>query len=254
MFTGGKSMTLKYHEHYERIYKGVYDHGIYIDPRMNYRYYISVSEMDSNHGGSRVVGAFLHLFNPIRISSPSNKENAIENVKNVIENLGNRKYLNSDKYLILKLHQYFLEVYLSRKTKIEKNTIELFETTGYNPKFWNNTDRSIYEPERSMLIHEQMDILKSILIQSCDIDSVESQWPRTIQTSKFNIYEYFYNYLLMDWNIQVVPKRVIDKKTQTFVDYKLNPFMISDKEQRLKDEIISIKANYELEDRTQFFK
>ena len=254
MFTGGKNMTLNYYEHYERIYRGIYDHGIYIDPRTDYKYYISVSEMDPNHGGSKVVGAFLHLFNPIRISRPSNKENAIENVRDTIKSLSNSKYLSSDKYLILKLYQYFLEVYASEKTKFERYIIELFETTGYNPKFWNNTDRNLYEPERSMFIHDEMDILKSILIQSCDIDSVESQWPRTIQTSKFNIYEYFYNYLLMDWNIQIVPKRVMNKNTQTFVDYKQNPFMISDKEKRLKDEIISIKANYKLEDRIQFFK
>lgn len=247
-------MALKYYKHYERIYRGVYDHGIYIDPRTNYKHYISVSEMDPNHGGSKVVGGFLKLFNPIRISSPRNKENAIEKVRDTIKKMGNRKYLNSDEYLILKLHQYFLEVYASKKTKIDGYIIELFETTGYNPKFWKNDDRSVYEPERSMFIHEEMDILKSILIQSCDIDSVESQWPRTIQTSKFNIYEYFYNYLLLDWNIQIVPKRVMDKNTQTFVDYKLNPFMISDKEQRLKDEIISIKANYRLEERMQFFK
>lgn len=246
-------MALKYYKHYERIYRGFFDHGIFIDPRMDDEY-VNVSENDSRHGGSKILKTFRQLFNPLRVYCPCNKERAIENVTSTIEYLGNLEYLNSEKYMKLKLYQYFSEVYSSEKTKIEGDIIEVSETTGYNPRFWNNSKNNCYEPKRRILTLDEIDILKSILIQSCDIDSVESQWPRTIQTSKFNIYEYFYNYLLLDWNIQVVPKRVMDKKTQTFVDYKLNPFMISDKEKRLKDEIISIKANYKLEDRIQFFK
>lgn len=253
MFRGGKNMALKYYEHYERIYKGFYDHGIFIDPRIDDEY-VNISENDSRHGGSKILKTFQQLFNPLRVYCPCDKQEAIQNVTSMIKYLGNLEYINSEKYIKLKLYQYFLEVYSSEKTEIGRGIIEIFETTGYSPKFWINSNDNCYRPKRIIMTSDEIDILKSILIQSCDIDSVESQWPRTIQSSKFNIYEYFYNYLLMDWNIQIVPKRVMNKNTQTFVDYKQNIFMISDKEKRLKDEIISIKANYKLEDRIQFFK
>lgn len=246
-------MTLKYYKHYEGIYRGCYNHGIFIDPRLDDEY-VNVNENDSSHGGSKILRTFQQLFNPLILNCPYNKQKAIQNVTSMIKYLGNLKYINSDNYIKLKLHQYFFEVYSSEKTKIGGDIIEISETTGYSPEFWYDSEDNWNRPKRMIMTSDEIDILKSILIQSCDIDSVESQWPRTIQTSKFNIYEYFYNYLLMDWNIQIVPKRVMNKNTQTFVDYKQNLFMISDKEQRLKDEIISIKANYKLEDRIQFFK
>lgn len=246
-------MALKYYEHYERIYKSVYNHGIFINPRLD-NGYVNINESDSRHGGNKILKTFRALFNPIRIYCPSNKDMAIEIVTDSIKYLGNLNYIDSENYIKLKLYQYFLEVYASTKTKFEKETIEMAETTGYSPKYWDYPSNNDYRPKKVLMTSDEIDIAKSILIQSCNIDSVESQWPRTIQTSKFNSNEYFYNYLLMDWEIQIVPKRVMNKNTQRFADYKLNPFMISDKEKRLKDEIISIKARYALEDREQFFK
>ena len=73
------------------------------------------------------------------------------------------------------------------------------------------------------------------------MDSLESSMPNTILTSKFNVYDHFYNYLLMDFNVQVIPKRIYDSVTEKFIVYKQNEFLVSDNELILKEEIASIK-------------
>ena len=101
---------------------------------------------------------------------------------------------------------------------------------------------------------DKLAIIKSILIQYGNIDSIESSVKNTIYTSKFNIYDYFYNYLLMDYNIVVLPKKVYDNNTQTFIDYSQNQFLKSDKEMRLKEEIKSIKKEVPKQYRKEYFR
>lgn len=53
--------------------------------------------------------------------------------------------------------------------------------------------------------------LKYVLVQACNYDSIESQRYRTITTSKFNIYETFYDYILHDYQIFQIPKKFMIK-------------------------------------------
>ena len=96
--------------------------------------------------------------------------------------------------------------------------------------------------------------MKSVLIQACDVDSLEGSMPNTIQTSKINIYERFYNYLLMDFTIQRVPKKIYDPKLERFVDYNRSEFLMPDSELRLKEEIEAIKKHVKIKDRPKFFR
>lgn len=246
-------MTLKYLKQYEKTSFQWSKHGLFIDPRT--ADYEIINENGASHDADRLWMLYEAMINPTKYP-PYCKEQAIQNIKESIEHL-NAKRLDTTDFMKLKLYYYFLDVYSSKYTRIaesEIDIVEIAETTGYNMKFGYEYDGCGRVVGRGMCTNDEIDILKSILIQSCDIDSIESQLPRTILTSKFNIYEYFYNYLLMDFDVQVVPKRVMDKKTQKFVDYKLNEFLIPDKELRLKDEILSIKAKYKIEDRVQFFR
>ena len=78
--------------------------------------------------------------------------------------------------------------------------------------------------------------------------------PRVITTSHVDIYERYYNYILMDWYIQKVPKYVFNENTGLFeLDNGLNPF-IEQKEEGLKEELKILKKNYAPKDRIQFIR
>lgn len=95
-------------------------------------------------------------------------------------------------------------------------------------------------------------LLKDILVQACNYDSIESQLYRTITTSKINIYETFYDYILHDYKIYQIPKKIYDEKLEKYVDYVQPEWMISDKEQRLKDELESICKSIPIDERKEY--
>ena len=161
------------------------EHGVFINPISNSTCYVNPSL--SGHDSDYILKTFRAWFNPNNI--------------------------------------YFYDVYSSNKTKINvssQDKIDLSLTTGYIPKYFYCYHNVYNRVERLMEEDDEIDILKSILVQACNVDSIELVWPNTICTSKFNIYETFYNYLIMDYNVQVVPKRVFNKEKEAFIDYKYN--------------------------------
>lgn len=90
------------------------------------------------------------------------------------------------------------------------------------------------------------------MVQACNYDAIESQLYRVITTSKFNIYETFYDYILHDYKIFQIPKKVYDESLEKYVDYKQSEFLVSDKELRLKDELESICRCVPLEKRDRY--
>lgn len=95
-------------------------------------------------------------------------------------------------------------------------------------------------------------VLKDVLVQACNYDAIESQLYRTITTSKFNIYETFYDYILHDYKIVQIPKKVYNETEERYVDWKQSEFLVSDKELRLKMELESICRNVPLEERDRY--
>lgn len=166
----------------------------------------------SSHDADPILKVFRYWFNPKSRYAPYNKDHAIEILKDNIKTylkIG-INHLSTDAYFEFKLWLYFLKVYLSDNTKMRSdklNVVDLSYTTGYYPKFmYFDSNAPFSYPERWMWEEDEIDILKSILVQVCDVDSLELVIPKTIVTSKFNIYETFYNYLLNDFDIQRVPK------------------------------------------------
>lgn len=221
----------------------------------------------TGHDSDKIFDSFVYWFNPEDRNAPYCKEHAIEILNGNIRYLSNLESKSFEDYLKLKLYQYFLQVYKSENTKMRENgkdVVELFKTTGYWPKVWyskNSDGCSWYLPERLIYTSELLEVLKSILVQSCSIDSLElapsiyeKKLSKTILTSKFNPYETFYNFYLMDYNIQIVPQKIYNPKTQMFEDYTQNEFLIPDSEIRYKDEIESIKRMILLKDRHKYFR
>ena len=207
-------MTLPYIEYN---FSALNEHGVFINPISNSTCYINPSL--SGHDSDYILKTFRAWFNPNNI--------------------------------------YFYDVYSSNKTKINvssQDKIDLSLTTGYIPKYFYCYHNVYNRVERLMEEDDEIDILKSILVQACNVDSIELVWPNTICTSKFNIYETFYNYLIMDYNVQVVPKRVFNKEKEAFIDYKYNEILVPDSELRLKDEITSIRKLVKKDERYKYFR
>lgn len=237
--------------------------GFFIDPR--HSEIVRADMLKVDHDMDTLIRVFNEFYNPVPFYAYCDKDDVIEDLENRIKNITSKGYndISKEQYICLKLYRYFLTAYKSKNTKMWKNgkdVVELKETTGYNPIFeydeyseWNFFDWDGYA-QRFMAHNDILEILKSILVQACDIDSLESSLPNTILTSKSNIYDTFYNYLLMDFNIQVIPKKVYDPVSEKFIDYKQNEFLISDNEIRLKEEIGSIKRLVKPEDRYKYFR
>lgn len=230
------------------------EHGVFINHLSNNTCYINPSL--SGHDADCILKTFRTWFNPNNIYF-YDREEALEVLKDNIEFLSDIENISSDEYFNLKLYKYFYDVYSSDKTKINvssQDKIDLSLTTSYTPKYFYCYHNVYNRVERLMDEEDEIDILKSILVQSCDVDSIELVWPNTICTSKFNIYETFYNYLIMDYNVQIVPKRIFNEEKGVFIDYKYNEFLVPDSELRLKDEIISIRKLVKKDERYKYFK
>ncbi len=142
----------------------------------------------------------------------------------------------------LDLVRYFINVYKSNKSIWDERNeyVDFSETTGIP-----NIEENWYGRDVT---------LKSVLVQFCNYDSVESQLYRSITTSKFNIYETFYDYILHDFKIFQIPKKVYNETSQQYTDYEQSIWLISDKELRLKAELESICKEVPLEERYQYCK
>lgn len=128
------------------------------------------------------------------------------------------------------------------------------------------------------LVIQLMSYFKDICVQYLGYDSIERTWPigdlnisnnlystsmgytflknpRIITTSENNINERFYNWLLMDWTIHKVPKKIWDEKNKKFVDEdSIFDYVYNEKEEILGKEIKSIKRLVKKEDRYKYFR
>lgn len=98
---------------------------------------------------------------------------------------------------------------------------------------------------------------KKLIIPSntIDYDNFFYNNPRVITTSYKDIYERFYNYLLMDWEIYKVPRFIFNDESNLFEEDldPLNTFKL-DKNEEIKEEIQSIKKLVPPYERNKFFK
>lgn len=91
------------------------------------------------------------------------------------------------------------------------------------------------------------------VVQLLNFDKVE-KLPLTITTARINIYETFYNYLLMGVNIVKIPSVVYNQQLGDFCYYQPSDFITTSKEQEFEEEIKLIKKYIPLQERPQYFK
>ena len=151
-------------------------------------------------------------------------------------------------------------------------------------KFYKGYEKDMYSAEGMVDIYIKEIILKDhfkdVCVQYLGYDSLERfapdgrrirvpqrEWlvsdgptnfqktPRIITSSSPNPNERFFNYLLMNWGIHILPRYMFNKQTGKYekVPEYLN-FHYSDKEERLGKEIKSIKRLVPLEERPKYFR
>ncbi len=231
----------KYVEQYGKTTPNIiWPRGTYITPDgslFDVERYASVA-----HAGGFVIPFFTHYFTPgadVRYSSKDEYLNSLISWEKSLTTKTYDVHLKEQK-MRLYLVRYLINVYKSKygiwdwKSEI----VDFSQVTG------------IQDTNRNSLGRDR--VLKDILVQACNYDAIESQLYRTITTSKFNIYETFYDYILHDYKIYQIPKKVYDEQLEKYIDWKQSPFMVSDKELRLKEELKSICSKVPLEERKPY--
>ena len=175
---------------------------------------------------------------------PNGKEEEIDYLKTLLNSLKSKNYSEYEHQEMEIVYPFFNFLIHCAQSKFaiyneEKQKLDLSIPMGFN------LENQIIREDRW---------LKEILIKICNCDSIENQLYRTITTSKFNVYETFYDFLLMDYSIFQLSKKVYDAEKQVYIDYKQNDFFISDSELRLKMELEAIRKEVSKRDRAKYFR
>lgn len=78
--------------------------------------------------------------------------------------------------------------------------------------------------------------------------------PRIITSSYPNINERYYNYLLMDWVVHRLPRYNYNEETGLYEKSAFSMIYQSETEQKLEQEIQSIKKNVPIKERKKYFR
>lgn len=194
------------------------------------------------HDGGFVIPFFTNYITPGEKMRYYSKDEYLNNLISWEKSLTTKTYNVNLKEQKMRLYlvKYLINVYRSKHGiwDWENEIVDFSQVTGIT-----NTTRETFGKNR---------VLKDILVQACNYDAIESQLCRTITTSKFNIYEIFYDYILHDYKIYQIPKKVYDDQFEKYIDWGQNPFTVSDKELRLKKELEAICRNIPLAERKQY--
>ena len=216
----------------------------------------------------------------------------IENIKNSKIKYYEARY--SDSTLLTQLSQMeielcdlFIKCYNSNRLKSatghingadkSRNFYDLSEALGISISF--DIEYVKYSQDNYYRDLTNKLLLKEILVRHLGYHSIESNWPKTITTSSWNIYEQFYNYLLMDYSVQQVSRFKYDEEKGIYIErplteercyYEKNEqgnvidtksvlinikdYLTSDSELRLRDEIHAIKRLVPLNERPKYFR
>lgn len=144
---------------------------------------------------------------------------------------------------------YGRSLFIMSDYDFEKIYKESHDLSSQNDYLKGDVIECAYEDYWSSMI---LSYFKDTLVQYLGYDSVETELSRTICTSYPNINERFYNYKLMDFNIQQVSRMMWDEENKIYrpapIEYQ------TEKEEILEKEIESIKRLVKREDRYQYFR
>lgn len=194
----------------------------------------------------------------IKSQEPFWNMHVYENLQNDIISFFKKVYSNKDFFktigMTLKVQCYedFYDIH-------KKEMDEMDELHRKYP--YNDSGRDFYE---DYVMAELMSYFKDIMVQYLGYDSIErrvkldtsnSTRLKTITTSYSNINERFYNWLLMDWNIQKIPKKYWNEEEKIFVQENSSMSLYqTEKEEILAKEIESIKREVPKQYRKEYFR
>ncbi len=157
------------------------------------------------------------------------------------------------------VYNYFIKLYEISNNPLDALS-QLFEMIGMKNPFVNGSEclnkktgnpliDSEEECNQASLIDSYLDIVVMVL----GFDKIESQVKRMITTSKVNIYQEFFNYLIMDFDIYQLPKIVFDEKKNKFKKVTPNKFILSREEREYQKEVELIKRKVLYKERGKYF-
>lgn len=117
----------------------------------------------------------------------------------------------------------------------------------------NNPKQALKSLKELLKNVQEEDFFTDVLVQNMNYDLIEEIIPNTIITSKNNINETFFNYLIMDFNVKQIPKIVFNQDKQQFV-YKDNEFIKLHRDVEYEEEINLIKKYIPMNERKNYFK
>lgn len=164
---------------------------------------------------------------------------------------------------------------IQRKISIENPDV-VKEKLKYKYRNCSFIDRELESIYRDYLKRELLSYFKDICVQYLGYDSLEKfkpngtaikvpyeyqdydfdflANPRVITSSYPNINEKYYNYLLMDWSVHRLPKYYYNEKDGLYEKSDFTALYQSETEQKLEQEIQSIKKLVPLKERKKYFR
>lgn len=98
------------------------------------------------------------------------------------------------------------------------------------------------------------DFMQEFAVLAIGVDKIETQLNKTVTTTKLNPYEYYFNYLIMGYNIVQIPKIVFNKQKQVFEKVNIKEFsMISYYDEKYKEEAELILKKVPYSERSKYF-
>jgi len=145
----------------------------------------------------------------------------------------------------------------NKSNDMKQLVVNLLKTTSCYHEIKEQTPEEYFEdPYYEMCEWGYMYFLahQDILVSLIGFDKIETTIPKTISTTKVNINETFFNYLIMDYNIVQLPKLVYNQEHNNFKWIKPNPYIQTSTEKEYEEEIKLIKKYIPYSERTQYFK
>ena len=105
-------------------------------------------------------------------------------------------------------------------------------------------------------LYELLKNKNDFLVQMVGFNKIETMLKKTITTSNLNINETFFNYLIMDWSVQQIPRFIVDKNRRKLIKIEPSDFSLANNcglERALKREIQLIKKLVPLNERESYF-
>ncbi len=230
----------------------------------------------------------------IRGFSPDADINSYLNIRHFLDTLNDKKKKTASKVKNYSVYQFLYDEDDERAhdyTRFELDILDFLEKAYSNNEFFNAINRKIMVKKRmneknididkahyqyqKYVIEELMSHFKDIAVQYLCYDSIERfttdnqginyntikdydpyvlAIPRKITTSCLTPNERFYNYLAMDWEINVLPRYFFNKETSRFETHNILNYYETEKEKVLKKELQSLKRSVPLNERYKYFR